>query len=150
MRRAFGTILVVSAIGLAIVGASRTASSEATLPAITVTAPTSIYEFFAANTGVQCEMGRADTSWVKRDYAYCQSVSANLSASFERGRDPKVCDNSGSCLGNPGLNTPRLHVGEVVGSGGLTCAIHRDNVLCRDAAGHGFEMSRDRISVLRP
>lgn len=150
MRRVLGVILALSATALSVVGASRTHSSISPQPDVTVHAPTSIYEFFAARTGVQCEMGRADASWVKRDYAYCQSVATNISVSFEQGRDAKVCDDHVNCLGNPGLNTPRLPLGDVVGSGGLTCEIRADGVECRDAQGFGFTMTRDRITPHHP
>lgn len=150
MRRALGVFFALSAIALSVAGASRTHTTITPQPAVTVTAPTSIYEFFGAATGVQCEMGRADTSWVQRDYAYCQSMSANISVSFEQGRVAKVCDDHVACLGNPGLNTPRLRVGDVVGSGGLTCEINSEGVTCRDAAGYGFTMTRDRITPRQP
>lgn len=150
MRRILGALLALSATAFSVVGASRTSSSVTPPPTVTVNAPTSIYEFFADRTGVQCEMGRADTSWVTRDYAYCQSVSADISVSFERGRESKVCDDQTSCLGNPGLNTPRLSAGEVVGSGSITCAINAEGVTCRDPEGYGFQMTRDHITPIRP
>ena len=147
MRRIIGVLLVVSATSLGFIGATTTTSSHIT---DLIEAPTSIYEFFAADTGVQCEIGRADTSWVDRDYAYCQSVSANISVNFKIGDAPKVCDNRMSCLGNPGLNTPRLRVGQAVHSGGITCVIFRSDVTCHDLEGNGFMMTRDHISPLLP
>ena len=147
VRRIIGVLLFMSATSLGVVGVITTPSSHS---ADLIEAPTSIYEFFAADTGVQCEIGRADTSWVDRDYAYCQSVSANISVNFKIGGAPKVCDNRMSCLGNPGLNTPHLRVGQAVHSGGITCVIFRSNVTCHDMAANGFMMTRNRISPLLP
>lgn len=147
MRRIVGVLLFVTATGLGFVGAAQTPKSPD--PDLIV-APTSIYEFFADHTGVQCEVGRADTSWVRRDYAYCQSVSANISVSFDKGGTPKVCDNGGSCLGNPGLGTPHLRVGQAVRSGDITCVIDSATVTCRDGGGNGFAMTRRHITSLRP
>ena len=145
MRRIVGVLLFVIATSLGFIGATTVAPPHNT---DLIVAPTSIYEFFADHTGVQCEMGRADTSWVKRDYAYCQSVSANISVSFKRGGVPKICDDHVSCLGNPGLNTPHLHAGQAVRSGDIVCAITRDAVTCHDSGANGFMMTRDRIAPL--
>lgn len=150
MRRSVGILLTFVAILLSVLGALRDFETTTTQPTPTQIAPTTIFEFFAADTGVQCEMGRADHDWVHRDYAYCQSESTLRSVSFSVGRPAKECGPSMGCLGNPGIGTPTLRLGEVVGSGSLTCAVTAEGVTCRDAVGYGFAMSRTTTSSLKP
>jgi hypothetical protein len=46
-----------------------------------------------------------------------------------------------------------LHQGQVVGygktwhAGGFTCTVRRSGVTCRNRAGHGWLLSRQRITV---
>lgn len=150
MRRVVSVLLTVVAILLGVLGALRNVETATAQPTPTQMAPTTIFEFFAADTGVQCEMGRADHDWVHRDYAYCQTESTRRSVSFSAGRPAKKCGPSMGCLGNPGIGTPTLRVGVVVGSGSLTCAVTAHDVACRDAVGYGFVMSRTTTTALTP
>lgn len=150
MRRVIGIALVVLAVTLGVIGALKNYSSAPPQPTVTFIAPTPIFEFFAANTGVQCEVGRTDGKWVTTDYAYCQAESTNHSVSFSVGHPAKLCDPTRSCLGNPGLNTPRLQQGVVVGAGEVTCAIGPQGVTCRDRQGFGFDMTRTFTMPLHP
>lgn len=149
MRRTVSILFTVVAILLGVLGALRNFQSGTAQPVPTLIAPTTIFEFFAADTGVQCEMGRADHDWVHHDYAYCQSASTLRSVSFSAGRSAKECGPSMGCLGNPGVGTPTVRVGDVVGSGSLTCAVTAQDVTCRDAVGNGFVMSRTTTSSLK-
>lgn len=97
-----------------------------------------VYEFFAAQTGVQCEM--ASGGWAKTGWTYCQTVTPPRSVRLTTSSRASVCTGDG-CLGNPGIGTPRVPIGTTVVLGPYACSVESHGVRCSVDVVTGFRIT---------
>ena len=131
-------------LGLGIVGSvnvSRTArTTTTTVPTVTVHQP--VYEFFAAHTGVQCEIVTNLTQQgpVPLNQITCFTNEPARRVALDDVGKINKCDGM-TCLANPGLNTPYLAVGTKIASGNHHCEVVVNGARCGNATSATFTMT---------
>jgi hypothetical protein len=70
--------------------------------------------------------------------AMCQNENGQVS--IDAAGAMTRCDGP-SCIGNPGIGTPRLAAGQSVNLGPFACAVAADSVTCTVGSGQGFHIT---------
>jgi len=121
---------------------STTSTTTFTFPTIVVHQP--VYEFFAANSGVQCEI---DTNLAQSGTRPLNGITCFTNEPphrvilTDKGKIEKCL--GVECLANPGLNTPHLLEDTQVVSGSHSCQIFSTGVACGGPAPTTFTMYGD-------
>jgi hypothetical protein len=136
-----GLILGFCVVGVANQPHATPSSTTTTLPkAVVVHQP--VYEFFAGDTGVQCEIvtNLAQSGPVPlNDIACFTNVPPRRVTLTDEGKIEQC--SCMQCLANPGLNTPHLSTSTTVVSGNHFCQVLRNGVRCGNASSVTFTMT---------
>jgi len=137
-----GLLLGLLIVGVANQPHSTPSTTSTTTPSTTVVVHQPVYEFFASDTGVQCEI-------VTNLAAYGTAPLNNITCfTNEPPRRVTLTDvgkidqcTGTQCMANPGLNTPHLSTGTNVVSGDHFCQVLRNGVRCGNASSVTFTMN---------
>ena len=103
-----------------------------------------VYEFYAARSGVQCEM--AYGGWTHRGWTYCQTTAgAGRSVKLQSTGQYQVCDGQ-NCLGNPGIGTPTIAAGTTLVLGSFSCFVATNGTKCNTYGDRGFQMTPSGVA----
>ena len=135
-----GIAMLALAAALVVVA---TLLGSTTTPAVaTVSVNQPVYEFFAAHTGVQCEIltNFTDNGPVAMNSITCFTNQPARRVALDDVGNVVQCAGT-QCLANPGLNTPYLKVGTRVVSGKHHCDVTAAGVRCGNSSSATFTMT---------
>ena len=151
-----GLLLVTGAL-VASFSLSHAAPSNSTLPptkittttvrTVSITISSPVYEFYAAHTGVQCEIV---TNLIQQGPVPMNQITCYTSIPARRVilddiGQVATCEGS-ACLADPGLGTPTLAVGAKVVSGNHYCEVIQQGIRCGNQTSVAFTMTKQRIT----
>ena len=154
MARKTGTSYVAVAgilglfLGLGLVALVTFHSATTSAPATVLTVHQPVYEFFAAKSGVQCEIvtNFSDGGPVVMNEITCYTNTPPRRVSLDDVGKVTQCKGL-NCLANPGIGTPVLASGTQVKSGPHFCLVLSEGVRCGNTSSATFTMSTQEVAV---
>ncbi len=135
-------------LGLGLVALVTIHSTPTTSTATVLSVHQPVYEFFAAKSGVQCEIvtNFSVHGPVVMNEITCYTNTPPRRVSLDDVGKVTKC-NGMNCLANPGMDTPVLNPGTRVNSGHHFCVVTTGGVKCGNTSSATFTMSTKEVAV---